>query len=87
MEDLPGVFEALERGLIDVGRPGRSWWAPVSWRGDPGWLAGQAVEYAMTHTRGQVRAWLARRIARIDPEAADRKHRARVKKRCCAVVG
>ena len=46
------------------------------------WLAGQAVEYAMTHTRGQVRAWLARRIARIDPEAADRKHRARVKKRC-----
>ncbi|MBK9433693.1 MAG: hypothetical protein IPN52_00665 [Micrococcales bacterium] len=46
------------------------------------WLAGQAVEYATTHTRGQVRAWLARRIARIDPEAADRKHRARVKKRC-----
>ncbi|MCB9429893.1 MAG: DUF222 domain-containing protein [Actinobacteria bacterium] len=83
VEDLPGVFEALERGLIDAGRAREIMVGTCELAADVRvWLAGQAVEYAMTHTRGQVRAWLARRIARIDPEAADRKHRARVKKRC-----
>jgi hypothetical protein len=82
IEDLPGVLEALNCGLIDAGRAreiqvGTCELDPEVRR----WLAGQAVEYATTHTRGQVRAWLARRIARIDPEAADRKHRQRVKKR------
>ena len=39
------------------------------------WLAGRAVEYLMTHTRGQVRAWLGLADRPIDPEAADRGHR------------
>ena len=76
------MFEALERGLIDAGRARRSWWAPVSWPQRPGCGWRGRRWSTPTHTRGQVRAWLARRIARIDPEAADRKHRARVKKRC-----
>ena len=41
VEDLPGVFEALERGLIDVGRAREIMVAPVSWSRRPG-VAGRA---------------------------------------------
>ena len=47
VEDLPGVFEALERGLIDAGKAreimvGTCELAPET----RVWLAGQAVDYA-----------------------------------------
>lgn len=79
---VPGVHAALACGRIDWGR------ACEITRGtaelEPGLrarLAEQAVDYAQDHTRGQVRAWLARRLAAIDPEAAQRRRKKACKKR------
>ncbi|MCU0277719.1 MAG: HNH endonuclease [Candidatus Nanopelagicales bacterium] len=44
-------------------------------------LAVTAVTYAESHTRAQLRAWLARRVAAIDPEAADRRRKKAVRTR------
>ncbi|MEZ5184262.1 MAG: DUF222 domain-containing protein [Candidatus Nanopelagicales bacterium] len=86
-EGLPEVLAALESGHIDLGKareislgtcelepPVRTLLAP------------QAIGYARGHTRGQLRAWLARRVARIDPEAANRRHRRQAKKRCVRLL-
>ncbi len=42
-------------------------------------LAERAISYARTHTRAELRAWLAVRLAKLDPEAAE-KRRSKAKK-------
>jgi hypothetical protein len=86
-DGLPDVLAALRAGVIDLGKAreishGTCELEPAVRKS----LAKDAIEYAGGHTRGQLRAWLARRIARIDPEAADRKHRRQVKKRCVRLL-
>ena len=44
-------------------------------------LAREAVDYADRHTRAQLRAWLARRVAAIDPEAVQRRRKKAIRKR------
>ena len=44
-------------------------------------LAEQAVGYAAGHTRAQLRAWLARRVAAIDPDAVQRRRKKAVRAR------
>jgi hypothetical protein len=38
-------------------------------------LAERAAIYAFSHTRGQLRAWLARHVARLDPAAAEKRRK------------
>jgi hypothetical protein len=76
--DLPEVMAALHEGRIDLPRAqeiadGTRWLHPfVRPR-----LATEALPYAAAHTRAQLRAWLARRVAQLDPEAAERRHQKR----------
>ncbi len=76
--DLPDVMAALHEGRIDLPRAqeiadGTRWLHPfVRPR-----LAAEALPYAAAHTRAQLRAWLARRVAQLDPEAAERRHQHR----------
>ena len=44
-------------------------------------LAEQAVGYAEGHTRAQLRAWLTRRVAAIDPAAVQRRRKKAVRAR------
>ena len=81
-EGLPGVLAALRAGYIDYGKA-----VEIACRTcelDPGArseLAAAACEYAATHTRGQLRAWLDRKLADLDPEAAERRRKKACRKR------
>jgi hypothetical protein len=87
IEDLPVVFDALDAGLIDLGKAREIAHCTCELAPDArGTLAERAVGYAAEHTRGQLRAWLARQMAQIDPEAADRKHRKETAKRCVRLL-
>ena len=44
-------------------------------------LAHRAVEFAIWHTSGQLRAWLARELIAIDPDAMDRRRKTECTKR------
>jgi hypothetical protein len=71
---LPCVLDALREGRIDVGKAREI--VSRTHEVDPVdryHLAARASVYAATHTRGQLRAWLARQIARLDPDAAERR--------------
>lgn len=73
-EDLPQVLAALRAGLIDLARAreislGTSGLNPC----DRARLAEAACDWAPGHTLGQLRAWLARQVARIDSEAVRRR--------------
>ena len=87
IEELPILLDALSAGLIDLGKAREISCGTCELTPDVrSWLARQAVDYAADHTRGQLRAWLARRIAQIDPEVADRRHRKEAKKRCVRLL-
>lgn len=87
IQDLPVLHDALNRGWIDLGKVREIADRTCELVPDVRrWLAERAIDYAVDHTRGQLRAWLARRIARLDPEAADRKHRKEAKKRCVRLL-
>ena len=76
--ELPGVLAALRTGRVDL--PKAQEIAYGTCELDPGVrvrLAGQAVGYAEGHTRAQLRAWLTRRVAAIDPDAVQRRRRKR----------
>jgi hypothetical protein len=80
---LPCVLDALREGRIDVGKAREI--VSRTHEVDPVdryHLAARAAVYAATHTRGQLRAWLARQIARLDPDAAERRrNRERTRRR------
>ena len=76
--ELPEVLAALRAGRIDLGKAqaiaeGTRWLHPLV---RPR-LAAEALWYAGTHTRAQLRPWLARRLAQIDPQAAQKRHQRR----------
>jgi hypothetical protein len=79
---LPEVFEALHTGHIDLGKTReiteRTRDLDDDVRSD---LGRKAVIYARGHTRGQLRAWLTRHLARLDPDAADRRRKKECTKR------
>lgn len=72
--DLPEVMAVLRAGLIDFGKAveinRRTQEIDGAARRQ---LATRASEYAIKHTRGQLRAWLDRQLADLDPEVADRR--------------
>jgi hypothetical protein len=73
---LPIVLDALRRGEVDLGKAqeiadGTARLAPEH-RCD---VADRACTFAAGHTRGQLRAWLAREVARIDADAVRRRRR------------
>jgi hypothetical protein len=74
--DLPELLTALRDGRLDLAK------AEEITRGtselelsDRTTLAESAIEYAGSHTRAQLRAWLARQVAAIDPEAVRRRRK------------
>ncbi len=80
-DHLPDVLAALRDGRIDLGKAqeianGTLCLTP----GTRTRVATAACTYATTHTRGQLRAWLARQISRLEPEAAE-KRRKKAKRR------
>ena len=80
--ELPGVLAALRTGRVDL--PKAQEIAYGTCELDPGVrvrLADQAIGYASGHTRAQVRAWLARRVAAIDPAAVQRRRKKAVRAR------
>ena len=80
--ELPGVLAALRTGRIDL--PKAQEIAYGTCELDPGVrvrLADQAVIYAEDHTRAQLRAWLTRRVAAIDPAAVQRRRKKAVRAR------
>jgi len=75
-DHLPEVLAALRRGRIDLGKAQEI--ANGTLGLTPGTrtrLATAACTYATTHTRGQLRAWLARQIVRLEPEAAEKRRK------------
>ena len=81
-EDLPEVLDALRRGLIDLARAREIVLGTCELDPDDRVdLARAALGYAGGHTRGQLRAWLARRVAGLHPDAAQRRRRTAVKRR------
>jgi len=75
-DHLPDVLAALRDGRIDLGKAQEI--ANGTFCLTPGTrtrLARAACTYATTHTRGQLRAWLARQIARLDPQAAEERRK------------
>ncbi len=80
--ELPGVLAGLREGRIDL--PKAQEIAYGTCELDPGVrvrLAEQAVGYAEGHTRAQLRAWLTRRVAAIDPAAVQRRRKKAVRAR------
>jgi hypothetical protein len=80
--ELPQVLDALDRGDIDLAKAREI--ALGTCELDPAdrtRLAGLAAGYAGTRTCGQLRAWLARQVAALDPDAAGRRHRKAAAKR------
>lgn len=80
--DLPVVLDALRDGQIDLTKALEinSGTRELS-VGIRAQLAQTACDYASTHTRGQLRAWLARQIAVLEPEAAQKRRRKARKQR------
>ena len=75
-ECLPGVLAALREGQLDLPKvqeivSGTAQLQP----GDRVELADRAVAYAGTHTRTELRAWLTRWVAKVDPEAAAKRRK------------
>ena len=75
-EFLPGVLDALRDGDLDLAKvqeivTGTALLTP----GDRVSLADRAVVYAGTHTRTELRAWLTRWVAKVDPEAAAKRRK------------
>lgn len=81
-EALPGVLAALRAGYIDYGKAveiaSRTCELDPAARAE---LTAHACEYATSHTRGQLRAWLERQLADLDPDAADRRRKKACTKR------
>ncbi len=80
--ELPGVLAGLRAGRIDL--PKAQEIAYGTCELDPGVrvrLAEQAIGYAEGHTRAQLRAWLTRRVAAIDPDAVQRRRKKAVRAR------
>ena len=80
--ELPGVLAALRTGRVDL--PKAQEIAYGTCELDPGVrvrLAEQAIGYAEGHTRAQLRAWLTRRVAAIDPAAVQRRRKKAVRAR------
>ncbi len=80
--ELPDLLEALRHGQVDLPKAqeitaGTAELDPT----DRVPLADAAVAYATGHTRAQLRAWLTRRIAAIDPDAVQRRRKQAVRKR------
>ena len=80
--NLPMVLAALLAGRVDLVAArmlseGSTMMDPIS-RAE---LAVAGVEYAASHTRGQLRSWLARQVANYDPEAAERRRDAARRRR------
>ncbi len=75
-EELPMVLDALRTGQIDLGKAQEITLGTVAMTPEGRTaLAGGACHYAADHTRGQLRAWLARQIAKVEPEAAERRRK------------
>lgn len=75
-EEVPGVHRAMAAGSFDSGKATEIAHAAVGLddKQRPA-LADRACHYATTHTRGQLRAWLGRQIADLDPDLAARRRR------------
>lgn len=75
-EEVPGVHAALKAGFIDYGKAceiaARTRELDVEVRRE---LCARAVAYAGSHTRGQVRGWLDRKLVDLDPDAAERRRK------------
>ncbi len=75
-EELPMVLDALSSGHLDLGKAQEIAHGTVAMTAQGrAALAQAACHYAPTHTRGQLRAWLARHIATIEPEAAEHRRK------------
>lgn len=79
-DTLPDLLDALRTGEIDLVKTveivhGSSGLIPETRQK----LAERAISNARTHTRAELRAWLAVRLAKLDPEAAE-KRRSKAKK-------
>lgn len=82
VEDLPAVHTGLHDGRIDLGKAHEISRGLCELTPDhQTLLTGPAVDYAATHTRSQLRAWLTRAVDRIDPEASARRRRAAHRRR------
>ena len=77
-EEIPEAFRALRDGRIDLPKAqeiadGTRWLHPfVRPR-----LVTEAIVYCRNRTRAQLRAWLVKRVAQLDPEAAEKRHERR----------
>ena len=80
--DLPHVLDGLRLGRLDLPKAREivigTTELPTAARQQ---LATDAVDYATGHTRAQLRAWLARQIAAIDPDAAARRRKRAIRTR------
>lgn len=75
-DDLQGVHAALRAGQIDLMKAHEISKGTCELGSDTRRaLAIDACEYASTHTIGQLRAWLSRRVASIDPDAVQRRRK------------
>ncbi len=75
-DNLPDVLAALADGIIDLGKAEEIANGSCGLREElRSLLAGLAIDYAQTHTRGQLRAWLARQLAKLDEQAAAKRRR------------
>jgi hypothetical protein len=80
--ELPAVLGGLRQGRVDL--PKAQEIAHGTCELDPHArtvLAGRALGYAQGHTRAQVRAWLTRQVAAIDPDAVQRRRQKAVRNR------
>ncbi len=81
-DDLPDVLDALRLGEIDLPKAveiahGTCELPPA----DRGELASRAIGYAASHTRAQLKAWLVGRIAKLNPDAAEKRRKKAKKQR------
>lgn len=82
VDALPSVLTALSVGLIDLPKASEIVQGTCELSPDDRIrLAKDATIYAATHTRGQLRAWLARHLAVIDEQAAARRRRKATRRR------
>ncbi len=81
-DNLPCVLVGLRSGRIDLAKATEIATGTCELPPDTRvTLADRAVDYATTHTRGQLRAWLARQITRLHPEAAEKRRKKAKKQR------
>jgi hypothetical protein len=80
--DLPQVLDALRLGRLDLPKAREIVIGTTELHtAARQQLAGAAIDYAAGHTRAQLRAWLARQITAIDPDAAARRRKRAVRTR------